>query len=44
MWIAFLILAVVATLVLLFHVTLELNRLDKAVTDMAELLRKRYER
>jgi len=43
-WIAFLILAVVATLVLLFHVTLELNRLDKAVTDMAELLRKRYER
>jgi len=43
MWITFLLLAIAATIVLLFHVSIELNKVDKAVNDMTETLRKHYE-
>jgi phosphoribosyl-ATP pyrophosphohydrolase len=42
MWIIFLVMAVVATIVLLFHITVEMNKLDKSVDDVISKLRKHY--
>ena len=43
MWIILLIIALLATIVLMFHITLEMNTIEKAVSDLTEKLRKHYE-
>jgi hypothetical protein len=42
MWMVFLVIALIWVCMLLFHITLELNTLDKSVTKLAESLRKHY--
>ena len=43
MLVFFLIVAVLAACILLVHVTLEMNRIDTAMSEMIDLLRERYE-
>ena len=43
MWTLFFILSVIAVLALSVHVVLEMNRLEKAVADLAETVARHYE-
>ncbi|MBD3321630.1 MAG: hypothetical protein GF350_11100 [Chitinivibrionales bacterium] len=42
MWIFFLVVAILGILVLLVHITIELNALDNVLNDFMEKLRHRY--
>ncbi len=39
----FLIIALLGTMVLVFHVSLELNSIEKRITELADSIRKHYE-
>ncbi|MFW5774870.1 MAG: hypothetical protein ACOCW2_01155 [Chitinivibrionales bacterium] len=43
MYLAFLIIALIGVLILLFHITLEFNKIDKNMTALIEHLKKHYE-
>ena len=43
-WTVFLLIAIAAVLVLVWHVTLEMNKLDKQATDLAQKIQERYGR
>jgi hypothetical protein len=42
MWLVFFIGAVVWIFLLLFYITIEMNQLDKALSDLAESVKKHY--
>ncbi len=42
-WITLFVLALLGTLALMFHITVELNELDKSVTELAQEIEKHYE-
>ena len=42
MWMFFLVIGLLTILVLLVHLMLEMNRLDKAVNDMIDTLKEQY--
>jgi|GEM_PF-3599684 len=41
-WIVFLVIGLVASMVLVIHLSIELNRIDKTVIDLVSSLRKHY--
>jgi len=43
MWTFFFILAIIGVIILLFHLMLQLNDLEKTVQNLAERIRKHYE-
>jgi hypothetical protein len=43
MWFFFFILAIIGVIILLFHIMLQLNELEKQVTALTEKIRKHYE-